>query len=153
MSGSAARLRLVDEPRVAGIVAGLQRAADDAREVVEDHEVEVIADPLDDAGERTDLDDEAGLLADLAGDRLRERLRAVEAAAGHAPQPHARGPAPLDEQDAAVGVEHDRRDRADRRHRAPRGRGFDRGVGAAFAGRARASPNVHADGHRGARLQ
>ena len=80
----AARVR---RPAIDRIARGGEAAANHAREVVEDHEVVVVGHALDDAGERADLDDEPGLLADLARDRLLERLADLDHAAGQGHQP------------------------------------------------------------------
>ena len=106
-----------DEPGVAGVGARGELAADRAREVVEDHEVIVVGDLLDDACERADLDDEPGLLADLARHGLGQRLGAFELAAGDGPQAFAGRPAAADHQHAAVGIKDERTNGDDGGHR------------------------------------
>src|SRR5581483_11277097 len=73
-------------------------------------------DALDHARERADLDDEAGLLADLAGGALREGLAGFELAAGHRPLAGGGRLAALDEQHAAFSIEDDRADADGGRH-------------------------------------
>src|SRR5262249_23918897 len=114
---------------------------DRAREVVEDHEMEVVAHALDDARERPDLDDEAGLFSNLARHRLRERLTALEPPARHRPQPFARRLGALDDEQALGLVKHER------------SYGDDRGPARFFAFTARlglGSTTTNALGHSGA---
>src|SRR5262249_11297471 len=102
----ARELGVVAELRGAYVGGRCERAADRASEIVEDDEVKIIAHALDAACQRPDLDDEPGLLADLARDRLRERLAALEPAARHRPQAFARRLAALDHEHALSLVEH-----------------------------------------------
>ena len=74
----------------------------EAGEEVEDHEVVLGVDPLDPPRELTDRHLEAGLLADLAGDGVREALAAFDPTAGHRPLPHRGRAGPSHEQQLAL---------------------------------------------------
>ena len=79
-------------------------AADDGREVVAD----VVAAPAHPTGQLADRHDEAGLLGDLAGNRLLVRLARLDPPAGQRPQAATGFVAALDQQQPAVGAGDDR---------------------------------------------